>query len=109
MRTDELPVTTRLCNMFKNADPPFKTIGDLITITESELMRYPNIGKKSLTELKEVLLQYGLAFDGERGLGFVGGDQLEKTIRAAIELRASKDGLFAIAFALLKLAERRGY
>src|SRR6186997_2582667 len=36
-------------------------IGDLVQRTEVELLRTPNLGKKSLTEIKEVLEQHGLA------------------------------------------------
>jgi DNA-directed RNA polymerase subunit alpha len=36
-------------------------IGDLIQRTEVELLRTPNLGKKSLTEIKEVLESHGLA------------------------------------------------
>jgi len=36
-------------------------IGDLIQKTEVELLKTPNLGKKSLTEIKEVLAQRGLA------------------------------------------------
>ena len=36
-------------------------IGDLIQRTESELLKTPNLGKKSLTEIKDVLGTYGLS------------------------------------------------
>jgi DNA-directed RNA polymerase subunit alpha len=36
-------------------------IGDLVQRTEVELLRTPNLGKKSLTEIKEVLETHGLA------------------------------------------------
>ena len=36
-------------------------IGDLVQRTEVELLRTPNLGKKSLTEIKEVLAVHGLA------------------------------------------------
>ena len=35
-------------------------IGDLVQRTEVELLRTPNLGKKSLTEIKEVLEGHGL-------------------------------------------------
>ncbi len=35
-------------------------IGDLVQRTEVELLRTPNLGKKSLTEIKEVLQGHGL-------------------------------------------------
>ncbi|MEK7734250.1 MAG: DNA-directed RNA polymerase subunit alpha C-terminal domain-containing protein, partial [Pseudomonadota bacterium] len=36
-------------------------IGDLIQKTEFELLKTPNLGKKSLTEIKDVLAQHGLS------------------------------------------------
>ena len=36
-------------------------VGDLIQKTEVELLKTPNLGKKSLTEIKEVLAQRGLS------------------------------------------------
>jgi DNA-directed RNA polymerase subunit alpha len=36
-------------------------IGDLVLKTEVELLKTPNLGKKSLTEIKEVLAQRGLS------------------------------------------------
>ena len=35
-------------------------IGDLILKSESEMLRTPNFGRKSLNEIKEVLAQMGL-------------------------------------------------
>ncbi|MEK7769226.1 MAG: DNA-directed RNA polymerase subunit alpha C-terminal domain-containing protein, partial [Pseudomonadota bacterium] len=35
-------------------------IGDLIQRTETELLRTPNLGRKSLNEIKEVLASHGL-------------------------------------------------
>ena len=35
-------------------------IGDLVQKTEVELLKTPNLGKKSLTEIKDVLYQRGL-------------------------------------------------
>ena len=40
-------------------------IGDLVIRTEVELLRTPNLGKKSLTEIKDVLAAHGLTL-GER-------------------------------------------
>lgn len=35
-------------------------IGDLIQRTENELLKTPNLGRKSLNEIKEVLASHGL-------------------------------------------------
>jgi DNA-directed RNA polymerase subunit alpha len=37
-------------------------LGDLVQFSENELLRTPNLGKKSLTEIKELLEARGLKF-----------------------------------------------
>lgn len=56
---DELELTVRSLNCLK-AENIFH-IGDLIQKTETELLKTPNLGKKSLTEIKDVLAQHGLS------------------------------------------------
>jgi DNA-directed RNA polymerase subunit alpha len=56
---DDLELTVRSANCLK-AENIFY-IGDLIQKTEFELLKTPNLGKKSLTEIKDVLAQHGLA------------------------------------------------
>ena len=56
---DELELTERSANCLKAENINY--IGDLIQRTEVELLRTPNLGKKSLTEIKEVLESHGLA------------------------------------------------
>lgn len=56
---DDLELTVRSANCLK-AENIFY-IGDLIQRTEFELLKTPNLGKKSLTEIKDVLAQHGLS------------------------------------------------
>ena len=56
---DELELTVRSANCLKAENINY--IGDLVQRTEVELLRTPNLGKKSLTEIKEVLAVHGLA------------------------------------------------
>ena len=55
---DELELTVRSANCLK-AESIFY-IGDLIQRTENELLKTPNLGRKSLNEIKEVLAVRGL-------------------------------------------------
>ncbi len=55
---DELELTVRSTNCLK-AENIF-TVADLVQKEESELLRTPNLGKKSLNEIKAVLLAHGL-------------------------------------------------
>jgi DNA-directed RNA polymerase subunit alpha len=56
---DDLELTVRSANCLK-AENIFY-IGDLIQRTEVELLKTPNLGKKSLTEIKDVLATKGLS------------------------------------------------
>jgi len=55
---DELELTVRSANCLKAEDIFY--IGDLIQRTENELLKTPNLGRKSLNEIKEVLASRGL-------------------------------------------------
>ncbi len=56
---DDLELTVRSANCLKAESIYY--IGDLVQKTEVELLKTPNLGKKSLTEIKEVLAQRGLS------------------------------------------------
>lgn len=55
---DELELTVRSANCLKAENIQY--IGDLIQRTEVELLKTPNLGKKSLNEIKGVLSEMGL-------------------------------------------------
>ncbi len=57
-KVDELELSVRSANCLKNDNIVY--IGDLIQKTESEMLRTPNFGRKSLNEIKEVLASMGL-------------------------------------------------
>jgi len=56
---DDLELTVRSANCLKTENIHY--IGDLIQRTEVELLKTPNLGKKSLTEIKDVLASRGLS------------------------------------------------
>jgi DNA-directed RNA polymerase subunit alpha len=56
---DDLELTVRSANCLKAENIYY--IGDLIQRTETELLKTPNLGRKSLNEIKEVLASRGLA------------------------------------------------
>ena len=56
---DDLELTVRSANCLKAEN--IYCIGDLIQRTEVELLKTPNLGKKSLTEIKDVLASRGLS------------------------------------------------
>jgi len=57
-KVEELELSVRSANCLKNDNIVY--IGDLVQKSESEMLRTPNFGRKSLNEIKEVLSQMGL-------------------------------------------------
>ena len=62
-KVDELELSVRSANCLKNDNIVY--IGDLVQKTESEMLKTPNFGRKSLNEIKEVLVSMGLKFGME--------------------------------------------
>jgi len=56
----ELELSVRSTNCLKNANIVY--IGDLVIISEAEMLRTQNFGRKSLNEIKAILATYGLTF-----------------------------------------------
>jgi DNA-directed RNA polymerase subunit alpha len=56
---DDLELTPRSSNCLKAQSIHY--IGDLISFTENDLLRTPNLGRKSLNEIKQVLAEHGLS------------------------------------------------
>ena len=56
---EELELSVRSYNCLKNAN--IKTIGELVQKTEPEMLRTKNFGRKSLTEIKDLLSEMGLS------------------------------------------------
>ena len=58
MPIDQLDLTVRSVNCLKAEN--IKYVGDLVLCNETDLLRTPNLGKKSLDEIKQVLGKYKL-------------------------------------------------
>ena len=57
-KVEELELSVRSANCLKNDNIIY--IGDLVRKSESDMLRTPNFGRKSLNEIKEVLSIMGL-------------------------------------------------
>jgi DNA-directed RNA polymerase subunit alpha len=57
---DELELSVRSANCLKNAG--IKLIGELVSKTEAEMLKTQNFGRKSLNEIKDILVEMGLTF-----------------------------------------------
>jgi DNA-directed RNA polymerase subunit alpha len=60
MPVDELDLSVRSQNCLRSAN--IKTIADLVSKNESEMLHYRNFGRKSLAELGELIESYNLNF-----------------------------------------------
>ena len=60
MRVDELELSVRSSNCLRAAN--IQTLEALVQKTESEMLKYRNFGRKSLTELQNILAELGLQF-----------------------------------------------
>ena len=58
MNVDEFEFSVRSFNVFRIEG--IVTIGDLVKHSEQSLMRIPNLGRKSINEIKEILKSIGL-------------------------------------------------
>jgi len=56
----ELELSVRAANVLEVAG--IKTVRELVTKTELEILKYRNFGRKALNELKDVLQEMGLSF-----------------------------------------------
>jgi len=59
-RVDELELSVRSSNCLRAAN--IQILADLVRRTESEMLKYRNFGRKSLTELNNILEELGLSF-----------------------------------------------
>jgi len=57
---EDLELSVRSANCLKNAG--INTIGELVKKTEAEMLKTKNFGRKSLSEIKDILNEYGLSF-----------------------------------------------
>jgi DNA-directed RNA polymerase subunit alpha len=75
---DELELSVRAHNCLINAG--IKRVIDLVNLSEDDVLKIKNFGRKSLTEVKESMKAFGLSF----GMGIKEGD-LKKVLKDTIE------------------------
>lgn len=75
---EELELSVRSFNCLEAAG--IKTIRDLVQLGESDMLKYRNFGRKSLTEIKNILHEMGLSFNmklDETGMPIMTGEEKE--------------------------------
>jgi|TARA_Y100000034_G_scaffold102714_1_gene127779 hypothetical protein len=73
---DDLGLSIRTANCLKNDN--IKYIGQLVQMKETEMLRKPNFGRRSLREMKEVLDKHGLNFGME--IDYVSPEERNKEV-----------------------------
>jgi DNA-directed RNA polymerase subunit alpha len=79
---DELELSVRSYNCLKSAN--IKTLSELVQKTDQEMLKYRNFGKKSLTEIKELLVKMSLS------LGMTLDEQEQQAIEEHLASLAKK-------------------
>jgi DNA-directed RNA polymerase subunit alpha len=79
---NELELSVRAANCLKNAG--IETIAEMVQKTESEMLKTKNFGRKSLNEIKEILLEMGLS------LGMKVDDKIVNEARRLLAERPSE-------------------
>ena len=71
---EDLELSVRSANCLKNAG--INTIGELVQKTEAEMLKTKNFGRKSLSEIKDILGEYSLSFG--MNLDFAKGEEKDE-------------------------------
>jgi DNA-directed RNA polymerase subunit alpha len=79
LRIDEIELSVRSTNCLANAN--IDTIGELVVMPESEMLRFRNFGKKSLTEIKQKLDELGLSLDMDLNKYGINRDNIKTIIQ----------------------------
>lgn len=84
MSVNEIELSVRAANCLNNAN--IKTVGELATKSEGDMLKYRNFGKKSLNEIKDKLVELGLTL----GMSF-DADIMEEIEAAATNKSTAED------------------
>jgi DNA-directed RNA polymerase subunit alpha len=83
LRIDEIELSVRSTNCLATAN--IDTIGELVVMPESEMLRFRNFGKKSLTEIKQKLDELGLALGMDLAKYGINRDNIRQVIQTYIQ------------------------
>lgn len=86
LRINEIELSVRSTNCLANAN--IDTIGELVVMPESEMLRFRNFGKKSLTEIKQKLDELGLSLGMDLSKYGITRDNIKQVIQNYIQEKA---------------------
>jgi DNA-directed RNA polymerase subunit alpha len=79
LRINEIELSVRSTNCLANAN--IDTIGELVVMPESDMLRFRNFGKKSLTEIKQKLDELGLSLGMDLAKYGINRDNIKQIIQ----------------------------
>ncbi|MBS0624844.1 MAG: DNA-directed RNA polymerase subunit alpha [Verrucomicrobia bacterium] len=79
LKINEIELSVRSTNCLANAN--IDTIGELVVMPESEMLRFRNFGKKSLTEIKQKLDELGLSLGMDLAKYGINRDNIKTVIQ----------------------------
>lgn len=83
LRINEIELSVRSTNCLASAN--IDTIGELVVMPESEMLRFRNFGKKSLTEIKEKLDEMGLSLGMDLSRYGINRDNIQTVVSQYLE------------------------
>ncbi len=86
LKIDEIELSVRSTNCLANAN--ISTIGELVVMPESEMLRFRNFGKKSLTEIKHKLDELGLSLGMDLSKYGISRDNIKAIIQNYLDEKA---------------------
>lgn len=85
-RINEIELSVRSTNCLESAH--IQTIGELVVISEAEMLKYRNFGKKSLTEIKQKLEELGLMLEMDLSKYGINRDNVKQMIQTYMQEKA---------------------
>lgn len=86
LKINEIELSVRSTNCLDNAN--INTIGELVVMPESEMLRFRNFGKKSLTEIKQKLDELGLSLGMDLSKYGINRDNIKQIINNYLSEKA---------------------
>ncbi len=86
LKINEIELSVRSTNCLANAN--IETIGELVVMPESEMLRFRNFGKKSLTEIKQKLDELGLSLGMDLSKYGINRDNIKQIIQNYLSEKA---------------------
>lgn len=88
LKINEIELSVRSTNCLANAN--IDTIGELVVMPESEMLRFRNFGKKSLTEIKQKLDELGLSLGMDLAKYGINRDNIKQVIQNYLSEKAGE-------------------